>query len=90
MSSDAAGTQFFPFSKSPQVKGGGTKLITVGKIDGKKPNKFFPGGDSRVIRITNPSCASTILQVTRQGNILVITPGSTTEEEWRKTVQEHK
>lgn len=90
VSSDAAGTQFFPFSKSPQVKGGGTKLITVGKIDGKKPNKFFPGGDSRVIRITNPSCASTILQVTRQGNILVITPGSTTEEEWRKTVQEHK
>jgi hypothetical protein len=87
VSSDTAGTQFFPFSKPPNIKGNGMKLITVGKLDGKKPDKFFPNGDSRVIRITNPTCASTILQVTRHNNELEITPGSGSEEEWRASIR---
>jgi hypothetical protein len=87
VSSDTAGTQFFPFSKPPNIKGNGTRLITVGKLDGKKPDKFFPNGDSRVIRITNPTCASTILQVTRHNNELVITQGSGSEEEWRASIR---
>ncbi|HEY6329988.1 MAG TPA: LamG-like jellyroll fold domain-containing protein, partial [Blastocatellia bacterium] len=89
VSSDEAGTQFFAFSKPPTVNKAGTKMSLSGKIDGMKAFKFFPVGASRVIIITNPVCASTVLQVTHSGNKLVLTSGAGSDEKWRARAHGH-
>jgi hypothetical protein len=40
-------------------------VITKGVINNQILTKFFPNGDTRVIRITNPTCGVTLLHVTR-------------------------
>lgn len=70
VSSDEAGTQFFQFS-NVKVKKNGHKLIGKGTINNMKPAKFFPAGDTRVLRITNPTCGITLLKVMHQKDKLV-------------------
>jgi len=65
ISGDSTGIQFFTFSRPPKQKGGGARLITKGVINGQLLTKFFPTNDTRVIRITNPTCGVTVLHVTR-------------------------
>jgi hypothetical protein len=70
VSVDEAGTQFFAFSRV-KIKHQGNLLITKGSINGQSPNRFFPDGDTRVLRITNPSCAFTKMKVTHVKDSLV-------------------
>ncbi|MGH9765622.1 MAG: hypothetical protein ACREAC_32705, partial [Blastocatellia bacterium] len=70
VSSDQAGTQFFAFANT-KLKNHGRKLFSVGNINKMNPNKFFPNGATRVLRITNPPCGITLITVTRKGNSLV-------------------
>jgi hypothetical protein len=65
ISGDSTGIQFFGFSRPPKLKGGGARLMTKGTINGQILTKFFPTDDTRVIRITNPTCGVTVLHVTR-------------------------
>jgi hypothetical protein len=65
ISGDSTGIQFFGFSRPPKLKGGGARLMTKGTINGQILTKFFPTNDTRVIRITNPTCGVTVLHVTR-------------------------
>lgn len=67
ISKDSAGTQFATFEKTPKVKLGGRKLITRGLIDGKDLLDFFPIGEVRVLKVTNPSCGITKITVRRFG-----------------------
>jgi hypothetical protein len=67
ISKDEAGTQFATFDKTPKVKRGGRKLITRGLIDGKDLLEFFPIGEVRVLKVTNPSCGITKMTVRRFG-----------------------
>jgi hypothetical protein len=82
LSSDAAGTQFFTFSRSPKVKSSGRKLELRGTINGQTINAFFPDAAIRVLRITNPPCAVTVLRVQRQGNNLVVVAQAAGENLW--------
>ena len=71
VSSDAAGTQFFSFSKpNGKIKKGGMKYLSKGLINGQELGVFFPNGQTRIIRITRPGCGLTILRVTRNGDQL--------------------
>jgi len=73
ISADVAGTQFF---EAPvHIKNSGTKLQTFGRINGQKVGVFFPDGASRVVRITQGTCAVITLHVHRVGSNLV--PDST-------------
>jgi hypothetical protein len=71
VSSDAGGLQFFAFSRV-KVKKNGNLLLAKGTISGQSPNKFFPDGDTRVLRITNPPCAVTTIKVTRNKDSLTL------------------
>jgi hypothetical protein len=71
VSSDASGLQFFAFSRV-KVKKNGSLLLTKGTINRQDPNKFFPDGDTRVLRITNPTCASTTIKVVRNKDSLTL------------------
>jgi len=71
VSSDAAGTQFFSFSKpNGKIKKNGQKYLSKGLINGQELGVFFPNGQTRLIRITRPGCGLTILRVTRNGDQL--------------------
>jgi len=75
VSSDAAGTTFFSFSKpNGKIKRSGQKYISKGSINGQDLGVFFPSGQTRVIKITKPTCGITILRVTRDGEVLTIAP----------------
>jgi hypothetical protein len=70
VSVDEAGTQFASFSRV-KIKRQGNLLITKGSLGGQNPDKFFPDGDTRVLRITNPTCATTKIKVTHVKDSLV-------------------
>jgi hypothetical protein len=71
VSSDAAGTTFFSFSKpNGKIKKGGGKYLSKGTINGQDLGVFFPTGATRFIRITKPTCGITLLRVTRSGDQL--------------------
>jgi hypothetical protein len=73
ISSDAAGTTFFSFSKpNGKIKKAGGKYLSKGIINGQELGVFFPNGATRVIRITKPTCGITILRVLRSGDQLSI------------------
>jgi hypothetical protein len=78
ISNDAAGTQFFGFSKPPKIKAANHKAITKGTINEQGLLAFFPDGATRVIRITNPPCGITLLRVTRSGEMLIPAAPATT------------
>jgi hypothetical protein len=71
ISSNQVGSQFFEVEKA-KVKGSGKKLQTRGDINGQEVGVFFPDGDHRILRFTNPTCGTTILRVTRTGDQLVV------------------
>lgn len=71
ISTDQTGTQFFEVGKV-KVKSNGRKLQTRGKVNGEDVGVFFPDGAHRIVRITNPTCGTTVLQVRRNGEQLVI------------------
>ncbi|HKV38336.1 MAG TPA: LamG-like jellyroll fold domain-containing protein [Blastocatellia bacterium] len=73
VSNDAAGTQFFRYTKR-KLKAAGHKLFTRGKLANQNPNKFFPEGAQRVLRISNPPCAMTLIKVMRHKDTLVLIP----------------
>jgi hypothetical protein len=79
VSTDAAGTQFFTFSKPPKLKKDGRKLLSKGTINNQDLGVFFPNGATRIIRITNPPCGITILRVTRSGEQLLLVPSAESE-----------
>jgi hypothetical protein len=79
ISSDATGTSFFTFSKSPKIKRNGEKLLSKGSINNVDLGVFFPNGATRVIRITRPTCAITILRVTRSGEQLMLAASAQAE-----------
>jgi len=70
VSADESGLQFSAFSRI-KVKKNGSILLTKGTLGGQSPNRFFPPGDTRVLRITNPVCGSTKIKVTRVKDSLV-------------------
>ena len=70
ISSDAAGTTFFSFSKPGKIKKAGGKYLSKGIINGLELGVFFPNGATRLIRITKPTCGITILRVVRSGDQL--------------------
>jgi hypothetical protein len=71
VSSDAAGTTFFSFSKpNGKIKKAGGKYLSKGTINGQDLGVFFPNGATRFIRITKPTCGITLLRVTRSGDVL--------------------
>ena len=71
VSSDAAGTTFFSFSKpNGKIKKAGGKYLSKGTINGMDLGVFFPNGATRFIRITKPTCGLTLLRVTRSGEQL--------------------
>jgi hypothetical protein len=71
VSADASGLQFSAFSRV-KVKKNGNVLLTKGTLGGQSPNRFFPPGDTRVLRITNPTCGVTTIKVTRDKDNLVL------------------
>jgi hypothetical protein len=81
VSSDAAGTQFFTFSKPAKLKKDGRKFISKGTINNQDLGVFFPNGATRIIRITNPPCGITVLRVTRSGEQLLLV--SAAESNWQ-------
>ena len=73
ISSDAAGTMFFSFSKPDgKIKREGRKYVSKGTINGQDLGVFFPNGATRFIRITKPTCGLTLLKVTRSGDSLTL------------------
>jgi hypothetical protein len=74
ISHNPAGSQFFEVEKA-KVKGSGKKLQTRGDINEQEVGVFFPDGDHRVLRFTNPTCGTTILRVKRMGDLLVVDAG---------------
>jgi hypothetical protein len=73
ISTDAGGTTFQAFSRTPKIKSGGRKLKTRGVIDGKSLDQIFPDGAVRVIKLSSAPCATTQISVRRQGDALVPT-----------------
>lgn len=67
---DATGT-FHTFG-NVKIKKGGRKLITKGSINGMSLDAFFPNGATRTLRIVNPTCGITQVQVMRNGTTLTI------------------
>jgi FG-GAP repeat protein len=74
VSADAQGTQFFGFSKKGKIFSGNMKFKSKGKIVNRTIDDFFPNGDVRVIRATNPPCGVTEIKVRRFGSQLVQLP----------------
>lgn len=82
ISSDAAGTTFFGFSKpNGKIKKGGAKYLSKGLINGQELGVFFPNGATRFIRITKPTCRITLLRVTRVGEQLMLAAADVTDAE---------
>lgn len=82
ISSDAAGTTFFSFSKANgKIKKGGAKYLSKGTINGQDLGVFFPNGATRVIRITKPPCGITLLKVVRSGEQLLLNAALETDPE---------
>jgi hypothetical protein len=81
VSSDAAGTTFFSFSKpNGKIKKQGGKYLSKGTINGQDLGVFFPNGATRFIRITKPVCGLTLLRVTRSGEQLSLAVAAAAEE----------
>jgi hypothetical protein len=72
ISADAAGTQFVTFAKPPKIKKAGKRMITRGPINGQDLLDFLPNGAVRFIRFTNPTCAVTLLKVTRNNDQIAV------------------
>lgn len=80
VSSDAAGTTFFSFSKpNGKIKRQGQKYVSKGLIDGQELAVFFPNGETRFIRILKPTCGITLLRVIRSGEVLTLAPAAEAE-----------
>ncbi|HEX8183571.1 MAG TPA: hypothetical protein VF747_02430, partial [Blastocatellia bacterium] len=70
ISTDAAGTTFFQVANAKR-KNGGKKIQTKGLINGQTVGAFWPDGQVRIVRITNPECGITILRLRRSGLLLI-------------------
>jgi hypothetical protein len=68
--SDASG-QFFQPNKI-KFKQNGAKILTKGNFNGMELTNFFPDQAVRTLRVTNPTCGVTVLQVRREGGRLVV------------------
>ncbi len=55
-----------------KIKKGGRKLITKGSINSMSLDAFFPNGATRTLRIVNPTCGITQIQVMRNGTTLTV------------------
>ncbi|MEK6288951.1 MAG: LamG-like jellyroll fold domain-containing protein [Acidobacteriota bacterium] len=81
VSSDASGTTFFTFSKSPKIKKAGRKYLSKGTINGVELGVFLPNGATRVIRITKPPCGITLFKVFRSGEQLLLAAADETDSQ---------
>jgi hypothetical protein len=79
ISSDAASTSFFTFSRPGKIKKNGEKFLSRGTINNVDLGVFFPNGATRAIRITNPTCAITVLRVVRSGEQLNVAASAQAE-----------
>ena len=80
VSSDAAGTTFFSFSKpNGKIKKSGEKYVSKGTINGLNLGVYFPNGATRFIRITKPPCGITLLKVVRSGEQLLLATAADAE-----------
>jgi Concanavalin A-like lectin/glucanases superfamily len=80
VSSDAAGTTFFSFSKpNGKIKKSGGKYVSKGTINGMNLGVYFPNGATRFIRITKPTCGITLLKVVRSGEQLLLATAADAE-----------
>ncbi len=59
---------FSGFSSGGHVNSGGTKLIQKGKIGGVNLNQYWPNGQRRFVRVTNPDGGRTVLYLERSGS----------------------
>lgn len=74
VSTDEAGTAFATFNKVKRASSG-KKLTGKGPLNGGQIiGNFFPDQTIRLLRITNPPCATVVLRVQRQGRNLVVVP----------------
>jgi hypothetical protein len=87
VSSDAAGTTFFTFSKPGKVKKSGGKFLSKGTINGQDLGVFFPNAATRFIRITKPTCGITLLKVVRSGEQLLLATAADAEEQPQRVWQ---
>jgi len=87
VSSDAAGTTFFTFSKPGKIKKSGGKFLSKGTINGLDLGVFFPNGATRFIRITKPTCGITLLKVVRSGEQLLLATAADVEEQAQRVWQ---
>jgi hypothetical protein len=71
--SNEAGTTFFQVADAKR-KGSGKKIQTKGLVNGQTVGAFWPDGQIRIVRITNPVCGLTTLRLRRTGNLLVPAP----------------
>jgi hypothetical protein len=63
---DAVGA-WHGFSRSANVAGSGKKLVQSGKINGVSLGRFWQNGETRFLRVTNPSGASATVRLVRHG-----------------------
>jgi len=87
VSSDAAGTTFFTFSKPGKIKKSGGKFLSKGTINGLDLGVFFPNAATRFIRITKPTCGITLLKVVRSGEQLLLATAADVEEQAQRVWQ---
>jgi phage-related protein len=87
VSTDAAGTTFFTFSKPGKIKKSGGKFLSKGTINGLDLGVFFPNGATRFIRITKPTCGITLLKVVRSGEQLLLATAADVEEQAQRVWQ---
>ena len=87
ISSDAAGTTFFTFSKPGKIKKSGGKYLSKGSINGQDLGVFFPNAATRFIRITKPTCGITLLKVVRSGEQLLLATAADAEDQPQRVWQ---
>jgi hypothetical protein len=87
ISTDAAGTTFFTFSKLGKIKKSGGKYLSKGAINGQDLGVYFPNGATRFIRITKPACGITSLKVVRSGEQLLLATAAEAEEQPQRVWQ---
>jgi hypothetical protein len=87
ISTDAAGTTFFTFSKPGRIKKSGGKYLSKGTINSLDLGVYFPNGATRIIRITKPVCGITLLKVVRSGEQLLLATAADAAEQSQRVWQ---
>ncbi|HWP44491.1 MAG TPA: hypothetical protein VNO14_14695 [Blastocatellia bacterium] len=83
--SNQDGTAFFQPNKI-RIKQNGRKLVTKGNWNGQPLSAIFPDGAVSTLRVTNPTCGDTALQVRREGNDVVVVTTALPAAQPRQTI----